>query len=754
MAKILVVDDVAVNRQLLVTLFGYKGHTLYEAGDGAEAMRLIEAHLPDLVVTDIVMPNVDGYELLRLMRADPRFSLIQVVVYTATYLEGEARELARRAGAYCVLRRPAEAEHLLRVMEAALSAPVPVVEQMPDEAFEIEHRRLLMDKLAQKVAELEEAIAFRKLSEERMGLALGASKLQVWDWDIRASTMTLVSTGTQGPAREAEVETVPFESTFETIHPADRAGVRAAIDEARRSGSPYSIRYRIATSDGGFCAREAKGRFQYDSDGNAVRAVGTLADITELLAAEEERSLLAALVVHSPDLIASSTLEGRQATINPAGRRMIGFEESPRPHDVIENVYEEDVSLVRDVVWPVTLAQGVWKGEIRFKDHRSGNPIPCDCHVFVIKNAEGAVRNFAVIARDITRRKITQRELAERLAQLTAFRRIDTVIASTADLRLTLEIVAREVEVMPDVQRAQIFLCDAYDHHLEPTAPLPESFVSLTGLAERAIRTRQRADTERKDGSVAGVAVPLIAKGFVKGVLAVEFVADPQRDGGLLRFLETLAGQLAVTIDGALLFEDLQRSRADIIAAYDEALEGWSRALDLRDKETEGHSRRVTELTMRMARAMNVPSSELPHIRRGALLHDIGKIAVPDAILLKPGPLTPEERQTMQKHADHAFELLAPIEFLRPALDIPYCHHEKWDGTGYPRGLKGKQIPLAARIFALADVWDALRSDRPYRAGWSFDQALTHMRSLSGTHFDPEVLAIFCVIVEEFRDSP
>jgi response regulator RpfG family c-di-GMP phosphodiesterase len=188
---------------------------------------------------------------------------------------------------------------------------------------------------------------------------------------------------------------------------------------------------------------------------------------------------------------------------------------------------------------------------------------------------------------------------------------------------------------------------------------------------------------------------------------------------------------------------DLQRLNVELALAYDTTLEGWSRALDLRDKETEGHSQRVTEMTLRLARAMGMGQSELVHVRRGALLHDIGKMGIPDSILLKPALLTEEQTAIMRRHPVYAYELLSPIDYLRPALDIPHCHHEKWDGTGYPRGLKGEQIPLAARIFAVVDVWDALRSDRPYRPGWSEDRVREHIWTLAGTHFDPKVVTVF-----------
>jgi len=195
-----------------------------------------------------------------------------------------------------------------------------------------------------------------------------------------------------------------------------------------------------------------------------------------------------------------------------------------------------------------------------------------------------------------------------------------------------------------------------------------------------------------------------------------------------------------------LLTEQARQAAQAVAEAYDQTLIGWSRALDLRDKETEGHSQRVAQLTLAVAQALNIPPEEQINMWRGAMLHDIGKIGVPDSILHKPGPLTEEEWEIMRCHTTYAYELLSPIAYLRTAIDIPYCHHEKWDGTGYPRGLRGEQIPLAARIFALVDVWDALTNDRPYRKAWSREQAYQYICEQKGKHFDPNLVDLFLSI--------
>jgi putative nucleotidyltransferase with HDIG domain len=189
----------------------------------------------------------------------------------------------------------------------------------------------------------------------------------------------------------------------------------------------------------------------------------------------------------------------------------------------------------------------------------------------------------------------------------------------------------------------------------------------------------------------------------------------------------------------------------ELANAYDATIEGWSRALDLRDKETEGHTQRVTEITLQLARVMGFSDSDLVHIRRGALLHDIGKVGIPDSVLFKPGALTDVEWEIMRKHPQFAYDLLSPIAYLQSALDIPYCHHEKWDGTGYPRGLKGEQIPLVARIFAVVDVWDALRSKRPYREAWSEEKIRGHILSQARIHFDPRVVEVFLSQIQDWQ---
>jgi HD-GYP domain-containing protein (c-di-GMP phosphodiesterase class II) len=255
----------------------------------------------------------------------------------------------------------------------------------------------------------------------------------------------------------------------------------------------------------------------------------------------------------------------------------------------------------------------------------------------------------------------------------------------------------------------------------------------------------------------------LVLLTILLGILLTIYTAIPNQSHGpwvlLLIWVSYLAGvwvggdilirKSANTNQSMQLYKQMESQIEQLraLGTHNSNLEGWTRALALRDWETEGHSQRVAEMVLRLSRAMSVGEPTLIHIRRGALLHDIGKLSIPDSILLKPGPLNAEESSLIRRHPIIAYEMLAPVAYLRPALDIPYCHHEKWDGTGYPRGLKGEQIPLAARIFAVVDVWDALLSDRPYRKGWPKDKTRAYILEQAGSHFDPRVVDAFLTLL-------
>jgi PAS domain S-box-containing protein len=366
---------------------------------------------------------------------------------------------------------------------------------------------------------------------------------------------------------------------------------------------------------------------------------------------------------------------------------------------------------------------------------------------------------------DITDIRCAEKMVQQQLEHLTALVEIGRAINFSFDLRLSLTTLLTHAMVQLRVEAADILLFNPAARTLEYVCgrgfrtkviektrrPLAEGYAEKAAQDPRIVRIPDLS--KRHDGLIGGVdlapedfvsyyAVPLIAKGKFMGVLEVFQRAHQARREGWPDFLKALASQAAIAIDNATLFDSLQESNTELAQAYDATIEGWSRAMELRDQVTEGHTERVAVLTVKLGRLFEMSEAELVQARRGALLHDIGKMGIPDGILLKKDQLTEAEWIVMKKHTIFACEMLSPIRYLRLALDIPCSHHEKWDGTGYPLGLKGEQIPLAARIFSVVDVWDALRNERHYRSSWPREKVREHLRALSGTHFDPRVVSM------------
>jgi PAS domain S-box-containing protein len=501
----------------------------------------------------------------------------------------------------------------------------------------------------------------------------------------------------------------------------------------------------------------------------------------------QQSQVLNALFDASPLAIYILDVYGMVEYWNPAAERIFGWSESEvlgKRLPIVDAEHQAEFDALRQRV-----ISGESFTDIEITRIKKGEEmIELSLSTAPLRDASGQVSHIVAIAVDITRRKQAEKtlldlnaELEQRMAErikteeyirmqlshLEALRRIDLAITSSLDLKVILDVLLAQVINQLKVDAADVRLITTYDHNLDIAAArgflknlktsqltrVGTGYAGMTALDRKPRLVNSPAEIDDESPGLREIFIqesfqfyyvtPLIAKGQAQGVLEVYKRTSMEIDREWIHFLEAIAGQAAIAIDNSTLFNDLQRTNLELTRAYEETIEGWSRALDLRDKETEGHTRRVTEMTLRLARRMGISDGDLVHIRRGALLHDIGKMGVPDSILLKPGPLTKEEWATMRLHPGLAYNMLSPIDHLRLALDIPYCHHEKWDGTGYPRGLKGEEIPLAARLFAVVDVWDALRSDRPYRPAWSKEEAIAFIHSETGSHFDPEVAKLF-----------
>jgi putative nucleotidyltransferase with HDIG domain len=394
---------------------------------------------------------------------------------------------------------------------------------------------------------------------------------------------------------------------------------------------------------------------------------------------------------------------------------------------------------------------------------RSGNPI-----------VSRAIQDLTHVSQSLVKlEQSMNEEMRVEQSQFRALKAVGSVVNSSLGRKRVLEEVMDSLVDLVQAERGFLILRDPISGGWKPETSRGIDHVNLeaeefkvsgtivrqvadSGVSVLTTNAQQDPRFEEQQSIIAFhlrsiLCAPLKLKEKIIGVLYVDNRVHTgvfqQSD---LSLITAFADQAAVAIHNAELFEDLKKTNFQLEAAnielgiaYEATLRGWVRALDVRDKETEGHTQRVTVLTQRLAQKMGMDRDQLEHITRGALLHDIGKMAISDEILRKKGPLTAEERAIMEKHPVYAYEMLQPIEFLRAAIDIPYCHHEKWDGTGYPQGLKEHQIPFAARIFCIVDVWDALTSVRPYRKPLPHDEVRRMIRADSEKHFDPRVVNAF-----------
>jgi PAS domain S-box-containing protein/putative nucleotidyltransferase with HDIG domain len=488
------------------------------------------------------------------------------------------------------------------------------------------------------------------------------------------------------------------------------------------------------------------------------------------MALEKSEARFRKLIEYLPTVVYMNAVGNARTAfyISPQITTLLGYtpeEWLADPKLRVKSLYLEDRQHVLEKMVDPDQSRGSFEMEYRMVA-RDGHLVWVRDQSVLVKDPANQDEFWQGILLDITELKHSEDRIRRQLEHLTALSAIDRVIAANFDLRLSLAEILVHVRIELGVDAADILIINSNSQVLEYGAEsgfrskavrkvrlrLGEGYAGRVALERQLVEIKNLGNEPdrfflktllKDDDFTCYYGVPLIAKGQIKGVLEVlnRSALDPNSEW--FDFLNALAGQAAIAIENSTLFESLQRSNLELTMAYDATIEGWSHALDLRDKETEGHTQRVTEMTMELARAFGLSEAELVQIRWGALLHDIGKLGVPDGILHKAGPLTDEEWAAMKKHPMYAFEMLSPIRYLRQALDIPYYHHEKWDGSGYPHGLKGTQIPLDARIFSVVDVWDALNSDRPYRAAWSEKEVCDYISASSGSHFDPHVVEVF-----------
>lgn len=691
MKKILIVDDIPQNLYLLEILLKTNGYDVEQASNGIEALEKARGNPPELVISDILMPGMDGFSLCRAWMTDDSLKNIPFIFYTATYTDAKDEKFALSLGAERFIVKPMEPDGFLVILQEIIhahesgqqGASLPLIEK-EDEYYKQYNETLI-----------------RKL-EDKM--------LQAQRTNKRLASLY-----------QASCELTILQEIPKLIHNV----LRAMVETAGYQQANY---------------------FHFDENHKKLTLLDALGFSNETLTIYKEKLVF--------DLGKEQGLVGLVAQ---SGQTINVPDISIEPRWIIL-----DPAILSALLIPV-----------KYEKKLLGVVVLCSSE----KNAfnQDDERNMATLANSLAiaiENKKNQEQVQKQLQRLSALHNIDMAIKGSTDihsiLNIFLDYVTRQLKIdAADVllYNSSVLTCElAARRGFNTRAIENKNLQHEKNLAERVIIERRTVHISRLadiavspsftsmcelEGFVVYLGAPLIVKGEVKGVLEVFQRTPFDPDAEWMDYFETLAGQATIAIDNAELFDGLLRSNIELRLAYDATIEGWSHVVNLRTNETENHIQQMVELTVELARGMGISDNELVHIRRGALLHDIGMIGVPDNILFKPAPLTDDEWVVVRKHSQYAFEMLSPINYLQKALEIPYCHHEKWDGSGYPRGLRGERIPTAARLFAIVDVWDALRSNRPYRKAWKDKDVLDYLRDQSGKHFDPKMVTAFLGVLNK-----
>lgn len=682
MPKILIVDDNLQNLYLLEVLLSTNGYEVIQASNGVDALEMAKTTLPDVIISDILMPKMDGFTLCKNWKTEEKLREIPFIFYTATYTEEKDRELALSLGADRFFTKPMEPEEILAAVKELLESHEhgrqanKKYEPAEEDQFLREYNEVLVRKLEQKMLQLKKT--------------------------------------------NSRLFSLYFSSTIFNLHKSYEESVNEVLNSLiEKAGYEKAAYFRLEHGD----------IASFDSVG-----------FDELVV----------------DKFKAEMGKHRGSSFGLVGRCI-----------KTKTVVNKE-SIQNDVDWTEGLEgiESVLYVPVQYDDQLFGvlGLFSSEQGSFSEEDEQILFTLTHNLAISISNR-ISQKQVQVQVNRLASLHQIDMSINSSSDLSLTLSIVLSNVMAQLNASAADIVLVGRFSDEMKIAAKAGFSNIflnedaysnpiTLKTVKEQKLVSLDLSETNlpkewAKEGFKAYWGIPIISKGVVRGILEVFNKTYIKPDKDWFDFLDTLTDQTAIAIENTETFDRLIDSNLELQMAYDSTIEGWSKALDLRDKETEGHTLRVTEVSVQFAQKLGISQADIINIRRGALLHDIGKIGVPDHVLLKPGPLTDEEWVIMKRHPETALELISGIKYLNKAIDIPYCHHEKWDGTGYPRGLHGNDIPIAARLFAIVDVWDALSSDRPYRTAWPSAKIYQHIIQGSGTHFDPDLVPVFLKLHNE-----
>ena len=751
--RVLIVEDeegLAIHLQFLLRRMGYE--PLGPAETGECAIQMAGEFQPDVILMDVYLAGImTGIEAAQAIHA--RWDL--PVIYLTAVADDDTLRDAQASSPYAYLIKPAQERDLHAAIELALYK-----HQLDVRLRESEERyRLLFETMIN-------GFALQEILLDEQGQPVDGRILAV------------------NPAFEQVTGLQPGGVVGKRLSEVLPVGVAFFVDIFRRLlREGPRIQFEGYSPD--------LGRFfevsAYAPKAGQVAVI--LADITERVlsqeAVQESETRFRQLAEGVSEVFwLSDRHEGRLLYVSPACERVFGvpsqalYQHSNLFYDCI---HPEDRGRVQMAMSALHERMTVFNEEYRVL-RPDGSQRWVWARSFPVQTADGEVVRFSGIAEDMTERKQAEQEIMEgyrrteqHLRRLMILRNIDQAIVTHTDFNTMAEVVLNHIVEMNEIDAALLFMPADPDLSFQETLRL----AALAGLARelldaislnwlRQVATRvfhsiqplygchceEQSDLgaqmlKSKSGFSSGSMLPLEAKGQVRGVLVLLRRCTNGLDADLNNFMQSLALQTAIALDNIEMTQGLRRSHEKLSHAYEATIRGWAQALELRDKETRGHSERVVRLASRLARELGMSEQELTHFLRGVLLHDIGKMAIPDSILLKPGPLSADEWVLMRLHPVYAYDMLSQIDYLKPALDVPYYHHERWDGSGYPVGLKGEAIPWPARIFTVVDAWDALTSGRPYRPAWSRQDALQYLNEQSGRQFDPQVMRVFLKLIDE-----
>lgn len=706
-ARILVVDDQEANVAVLETLLEREGYTrLLGITDPRQVYKAYLEFSPDLIILDLIMPNMDGFAVMEQLRpVIPADTYLPILILTAD-ITPEARARALSGGAKDFITKPID------ILEVSLR-----IRNLLETRFlhlQIQNRsQILNDMVVERTTDLTHA------NEE------------------------LLQTN-----RKLQTE-ITERKRAETRAQDEKARAEALLNIASSLNNQLHLEAVLHT----VCEAAAQA---LNMPGATVYLYNPAQDVLELAASYGFPANYASMVKPLPrplyDLLTTQMPYVEDIHLFPEAYALL-------PIDALDIRSVAGVNLKRNdqLIGSLTV--------YTFSQER-----------LITSEALSLLQGMAHQAAQAIANARLFDEAQRRLQNIQALHRMDLAISGSLDIQISLKIILEELTRHLHVDAANVLVLNPYMNTLDfivghgfktinynkAVFRLGEGLPGKIALTRNPVHIPDQVEKQLEAHRFNALApekfrayygLPLVAKAQIQGVIEIFHRSPLEPDAEWLEFVETIAGQAAIAIENINLFNKLQRSNTELALAYDITLEGWSRAMDLRDRETEGHTQRVAEMTVKLGQTLGLSDAEIVNARRGALLHDMGKLGIPDEILLKPGQLSEEEWEIMKKHPSYAYEMLSPITYLRPALDIPYCHHEKWDGTGYPRGLRGESIPIAARIFSVADVWDALRSDRPYRKAWSNDKVIAYIQEHSGSYFDPKVVEAFLKVIQQPSES-